>query len=169
MLKKVWNIVSIVLVCMLVILALLIAGVNLIGIRPYAVLSGSMAPAFPTGALIYVKQAKAQQVRVGDPITFRLDNAATVATHRVLSVDAENRCFYTKGDANDQPDARPVQFDDLIGIPVFSIPLLGYISSFLSRPPGLYIAAAVALTAVVLAVLPGLLRKVQQRSGEEDG
>jgi signal peptidase len=121
MLKKVWNVVSIMLVCVVAVLAILIAGVRLFGVQPYAVLSGSMSPAFPTGALIYVRAAQAQEVRVGDPITFRLEDGPVVATHRVISIDDENGCFHTKGDANEAPDGQPVYFDHLIGIPVFSI------------------------------------------------
>lgn len=167
MLKKVWNIVSIILICALAVLTVLIAGARLLGVQPYAVLSGSMSPVYPTGALIYVKPAQAQEVRMGDPITFHLENRTTVATHRVISIDNENRCFYTKGDANEAPDGSPVFFDHLIGIPVFSIPMLGYISNFISTPPGLYIAAAVILIFVVLLVLPGILRKADERSARE--
>lgn len=167
MLKKVWNIISIMLVCVLVALAILLAGVRLFGVQPYTVLSGSMSPVYPTGALIYVKPALAQQVNVGDPITFRLADGAVVATHRVINIDNENGCFYTKGDANEAPDGQPVYFDQLIGMPVFSIPLLGYLASFISRPPGLYIGATLVVGVLVLSLLSGLLRKADQRSSRE--
>ena len=169
MLKKVWNIVSAMLICVLIATVMLTAGVRLFGIQPYTVLSGSMAPAYPTGALIYVKPAQAQQVRVGDPITFRLEGGQTVATHRVVSIDEQNGCFYTKGDANDAPDGQPVYYDHLIGVPVFSVPLLGYVSSFISAPPGLYAAAAVVLVAAVLLALPRLLRKAQEQDEAGEG
>jgi len=159
-LKKVWNTVSVVLVCMI---ALLLVGVRLVGLQPYAVLSGSMSPAYPVGALIYVKKAAPQEIRVGDPITFHLSGASTVATHRVVKIDAQNECFYTKGDANETPDGAPVYYDQLIGMPVFSIPALGYISVFVATPPGLLIAAATLLALILLTILPGLIKKAERQ------
>jgi signal peptidase len=164
MFKKVWNVISILLVCLLVVLAILTVGVRLIGVQPYTVLSGSMSPVYPTGALIYVKPAQAQDVRVGDPITFYLGNGATVATHRVIDIDTEDGCFYTKGDANEAADGEPVYFDHLIGTPVFSIPLLGYFSNFISTPPGVYIAVAAVMAIIMLICLPGLLHKENENN-----
>ena len=54
--KKVWNVVSSILVSLAVLLAVLLVGVRLVGLRPYTVLSGSMEPTYHTGSLIYVKK-----------------------------------------------------------------------------------------------------------------
>lgn len=167
MMKKVWNVISAILVSMIVILAILLVGVRLAGVQPYAVLSGSMSPTFSVGALIYVKPAQPQEVSVGDPITFKLDGTSVVATHRVVRIDAENQCFYTKGDANESPDGQPVTFDHLIGIPAFSIPLLGYISNFITTPPGLFIAIATVLAIVAFSFLPGIVEKAEKSDHED--
>ena len=53
--KKVWNLITSILVALVVLLAIALVGVRLIGLRTYVVLSGSMEPAYPTGSLIYVK------------------------------------------------------------------------------------------------------------------
>lgn len=159
MFKKVWNVVTAILVGMMVLLAILLVGIRLVGIQPYTVLSGSMSPAYPVGSLIYVKPAQPQEVSVGDPITFHLEGTTVVATHRVINIDSKNEGFYTKGDANESPDGQPVAFNRLIGIPVFSIPLLGYVSNFITTPPGLFIAIAGVLVIVVLTFLPGLFEK----------
>ena len=52
--QKVWNAVTTVLVILVVVLALLLVGVRLVGLRPMCVLSGSMEPTYHTGSLIYV-------------------------------------------------------------------------------------------------------------------
>ena len=52
--KKIWNVVSTVLVAAVVLLAVLLVGVRLFGLQVYTVLSGSMEPAYPVGSLIYV-------------------------------------------------------------------------------------------------------------------
>ena len=95
---------------------LLIAAPMLAGYRPVVVLSGSMEPTYPTGALIYVKDVKPQDVKVGDPITFVLNEELTVATHRVIEVNTADGWFRTQGDANDSPDGSPVLFENLIGV-----------------------------------------------------
>ena len=92
--KKIWNAVSWLLVAAVVVLAVLLAGVRLVGITPYAVLSGSMEPTYPVGSLIYVKDADPEDVQVGDPITFVLNEDLVVATHRVIDIDEENGYFY---------------------------------------------------------------------------
>ena len=52
--QKVCNAISTVAVVLVVILALLLVGVRLVGLRPMCVLSGSMEPTYHTGSLIYV-------------------------------------------------------------------------------------------------------------------
>ena len=155
--KHIWNIISTALVALVVILAMALAGVRFLGLTPYTVLSGSMEPTYPTGSLIYVKKVDPASIKVGDPITFVLNEDLVVATHRVVAVDEENQRFTTKGDANNAVDGAPVHFNNLIGKPVFCIPGLGYLSSWLSEPPGKYIGWSVAGVALLLMFAPELL------------
>ena len=106
-------------------------------------------------------------MQVGDAITFVLNEDLDVVTHRVISIDAENEHFYTQGDANDAPDGAPVYFKNLIGRPVFTIPYLGYVSHWVSNPPGMYLAIAIAIVLVVLAFLPDMLRKAAEADARD--
>lgn len=160
--QKVCNAISTAAVVLVVILALLLVGVRLVGLRPMCVLSGSMEPTYHTGSLIYVKPCAPEDVQVGDAITFVLNEDLDVVTHRVISIDAENEHFYTQGDANDAPDGAPVYFKNLIGRPVFTIPYLGFVSHWVSNPPGMYLAIAIAIVLIVLAFLPDMLRKAAE-------
>lgn len=155
--KKTWNVISTVLVAIVVIIALLLVGARVFGLQVYAVLSGSMEPTYHVGSIIYVKSVDPSEIKVGDPITFVMNEQLTVATHRVVRIDTENSSFYTKGDANDDPDAAPVHFNNLLGKPVFTIPYLGYISSYVQSPPGIYIAVGVGVLLLALAFLPDML------------
>ena len=83
--KHVWNIISTALVVLVVLFAVVLLGVRLFGIRVYSILSGSMEPEYPVGALIYVKEIDPSEVEVGDVITYVLPNE-TPATHRVVSI-----------------------------------------------------------------------------------
>ena len=157
MVKKIWDAVTSILVAVVVIMAVLLIGLRIMGFQVYNVISGSMEPTYSVGDLLYVKEVDPDSVQVGDPITFVLNENLVVATHRVIRVDAENRYFYTQGDANDTPDAAPVHFNNLIGVPKFSLPGLGYVSDFVQNPPGTYITIGVGLMIIALLFLPDLL------------
>lgn len=155
--KKIWNIFTTLLVALVIILALLLVGARLFGLQVFTVLSGSMEPTFQTGSLIYVKPVEASEVKVGEPISFVLNESLTVATHRVIDIDSEKQHFYTKGDANNVADGAPVHFKNLIGTPIFTIPYLGYLQSYISKPPGMYLAIAGGALLLFLVFLPDLL------------
>lgn len=155
--RKTWNVISTILVVIVVVIALLLVGARVFGLQVYAVLSGSMEPTYHVGSIIYVKPVDPNEIKVGDPITFVMNEQLTVATHRVVRIDAENSAFYTKGDANEDPDASPVHFNNLLGKPVFTIPYLGYVSSYVQSPPGIYIAVGAGALLLALAFLPDML------------
>lgn len=156
--KKFWNIFSTVLVALVVALAIALVGVRLVGLHPFAVLSGSMEPTYHVGSLIYVKSVDYKQLQPGDPITFMISQD-TVVTHRITEVlvdeeDPDTIRYFTKGDANDTPDGSSVHYKNVIGKPVFSIPYLGYVSNYIQKPPGMYAAIAVGALLILLVFLP---------------
>ena len=159
-LKKVWNVVSSILVALVVILALLLVGARVAGLQVFTVLSGSMEPTYHTGSLIYVKKVDPYAIQEGQPITFMLDEN-TVATHRVVGIvpDEEDPTvirFRTKGDANEAEDARLVHYKNVIGTPVFSIPYLGYATNYIQHPPGMYVAISAGAILLLLMFLPDM-------------
>lgn len=156
-LKKIWNIVSTALVVLIVICAVFLMGSRLLGYQVFTVLSGSMEPEYSVGDLLYVRKVDVNSIKVGEPITFILNEDLVVATHRVVEVDAENQHFYTKGDANEIADSEPVHFNNVIGVPQFSIPMLGYVSEFIQNPPGTYITIAVGLLLILVVFLPDFI------------
>ena len=193
-LRKLWSVITTLLVAVMVILAVLLVGVRVVGLTPYAVLSGSMEPTYHVGALIYVKDVDPADITVGMPITFIVNEDLLLATHRVVDIEVlETRqeqvldeagnplldedgnpvmdeipldepvyYFQTKGDANDAVDGTPVHYKNVVGTPVFSIPYLGYLSSWLQTRQGMIIGISVALVLVILTFLPDLLRAVDE-------
>ena len=147
-------------------LALLLGGGRLFGLKTYVVLSGSMEPAFPTGSIIYVRKTDPYGLKMGDVITFRLDNGST-ATHRISSIvqdedDPSRISFITRGDANMNDDAAAVEAERVMGVPVLTIPKLGYFVNYIQHPPGLYAAAAAAAFLLLIMLLPELASAVKQ-------
>ena len=158
--KKVWDIVTTILVGIVLVFALLLVGARLIGFNVFTVLSGSMEPTYHTGSLIYVKDVDYTELEAGDVITFMLSEDM-VATHRIVGVvpDEEDPSvlrYRTKGDANEAEDATLVHYKNVIGTPVFTIPYLGYVTSYIQSPPGSYVAVAVASFVLLLAFLPDI-------------
>ena len=190
--RKIWSLISTLVVIVIVFLAIALVGVRLVGLTPYTVLSGSMEPTYHVGSLIYVKDVDPSEIRVGDPITFVVNEDLLVATHRVVNVeevtsteqpivdeagepmlDADGNqmykevpldepayYFYTKGDANDAEDGAPVYYKNLVGVPVFTIPYLGYLSSWLQTRKGMIMGISIALVLLILTFLPDMLRAV---------
>ena len=138
----------------MVLLALLLAGVRLVGFTPYTVLSGSMEPAYHVGSLIYVQKTDTNTLQEGDPITFTR-TSGLVVTHRIIEVVEENgsRFFRTQGDANEIPDGGAVPARKVIGVPVFTIPLLGYVANFVQSLPGVCTVLGVVVVLLLLSFL----------------
>ena len=158
--KRIWNWISGILVGIVVLLAVALVGVRLIGLTPYVVLSGSMEPVYHVGSLIYVKDVDHRDLKVGDDITYML-NEKTVVTHRIIEVlvdeeDPNTIRYFTQGVANDVPDGMSVHYKNILGKPVFSIPYLGYVSNYIQKPPGTYVAMAAGAILILLTFLPDL-------------
>ena len=190
--KRIWNFFNTLLVAAVVLLAIALVGVRLVGLTPYAVLSGSMEPTYHVGALIYVKDIAPEEVEVGTPLTFIVNEELLIATHRVVDIAvAETKMetvldeagnpvldengnevkqevpleepvyyFQTKGDANDDVDGSLVHHKNVVGTPVFSIPYLGYLSSWLQTRKGMIMGISIALVVLILTFLPDLLNAV---------
>lgn len=160
--NRILKVISSVLVAVVVLLAILLVGVRLFGLQVYTVLSGSMEPTYHTGSLIYVKEVDPADLKVRDVITFRLTEQTT-ATHRIIEVipDDENSNhiqFRTQGDANEIADGGdPIEGSDVLGTPVFTIPYLGYVASYIQNPPGMYVAIAVSAAILLLIVITDFL------------
>ena len=170
--KKIWKCITSVLVALVVIVALLLVGARLIGLQVFTVLSGSMEPTYHVGSLIYVKDVDPFELESGDVITFMLDEN-TVATHRIVEVvpDEEDDSvvrFRTKGDANENVDGSLVHYKNVIGSPVFTIPQLGYVVSYIQNPPGTYVAISAGAILLLLVFLPDLFDGDKKKKKDAD-
>lgn len=166
-LKKIWNIVSTALVVLIVLCAVFLMGSCLLGFQCYNVISPSMEPEYGVGDLIYVKHTDPATIKEGDVITFLVNEDLVVGTHRVVRVDRENKRFYTKGDANEIEDQSPVHFNNVIGVPKFSIPRLGYVSDFVQNPPGMYITIGVGIILILIVFVSDLIGKKKKEDDPE--
>lgn len=121
--------------------------------RVAIVLSASMEPTMPIGALAVTMPVAPEEVKVGDIIAFAppWDPDVTVS-HRVVEVVTDNRLsFHTKGDANEDIDPWVMPAEYVTGRVAFNIPYLGYVANSAL----LYVRTWWGL--VFLVVLPSML------------
>jgi signal peptidase len=116
---------------------------------PMTVLTGSMEPTYPPGTLIIVKPLDAQEIRIGDPITYQIKSGEeAVVTHRVIAItsstDGEVR-FTTKGDANGAADAAEVQPAQIKGKVWYSVPWIGYVNNLVNGEARGWLIPALAI------------------------
>jgi signal peptidase I len=95
----------------------------LCGWRAFVVASGSMAPGVTRGDVVLVDPANATGYRPGVVATYQRPGSAPV-THRVVGRDAAGD-YRFQGDANLQPDPRPVPPAQVLGRVRVLIPALG--------------------------------------------
>ncbi len=126
------------------------------GGQALAVLSGSMTPGLPVGGMVFTREVDPAAVEVGDVITFQHPSEPTaLVTHRVIAVDTSTGApvFTTKGDANDDPDRRPVPASAVQGELAIDVPEIGRLVALLHSPKG--VGVLVVLVCGLLAVAPG--------------
>lgn len=132
---------------------------RLLGYEVYNVISGSMEPAILTGSLVYVKEAEPSEVQEEDIIAFySASNTGAIITHRVVKNQVVSGQFITKGDANEEADPLPIDYDLLIGKVVLSVPMLGEILSFIVTTEGKIAAFAIVVLAVLLQFIADKLK-----------
>ena len=167
--SKIWSVVSTVLVGAVVVLAVLLLGGRLLGWQVFTVVSGSMEPVYHVGDLLYVRPTDPADLQPGDVITFVMNEQLVVGTHRIVEVEdtGERLYFYTKGDANAAMDAAPVAQENVLGTPVFSIPLLGSVAAGVQQPPGSYVAVAVGAVLLALVLVPDLPGSKKRREHQQ--
>ena len=147
MVKKIWNFITTAILIVMLILVACLYTPKFFGISPLIVLSGSMEPEYPIGSLLYVNQHNLDDIKIGDAITFYIDES-TLVTHRVVGIDESSCTYITKGDANEVNDGSPVSFDDVLGVPIMNIPKLGGVADWLSHKSGkiIYVTAIIVVT-----------------------
>ena len=176
--KRVISVATTTMLVIVLLLAAALVGVRIFGIAPYTVLSGSMEPVYHVGSLIYVKPVDPATLKVGDPITYVMENG-TVVTHRIIGIvpdygDDGSPGFKTKGDANNIEDGGAVHYKNVLGKPIFTIPYLGYLAYAIQTPPGSYLAIGLCIVVVLMTFLPDLLDKLEEeeaakKAEEKDG
>ncbi|MBR2047603.1 MAG: signal peptidase I [Oscillospiraceae bacterium] len=168
--KKVWEILSTILVWMLVIVAVAmmvftVVSVNtfnrndrnIFGYKAYIVLSDSMsATDFDAGDLILVKETDPRTLQPGDIIAFtsqETESYGQTITHKIrrLTTDSHgNPGFITYGTTTDTDDARVVTYPFIQGKYAFALPKVGSFFMFLRTTQGYIVCILLPFLMLIL-------------------
>ncbi|WP_061782008.1 signal peptidase I [Microbacterium hominis] len=125
------------------------------GIRPVVVISGSMEPEIPVGAVVFTQSVAAAEFVPGDIVTVERPRGLGLVTHRLVSstdLGDGTFSFVLRGDANDVDDPQPYTVTSA-GRYVFHVVALGYVTLLLQSTQGLFVAGGIALALIALFIL----------------
>lgn len=134
----------------LVAAAVIMVGLYIFGIRPYAVKTGSMEPAIPEGSLCFINHnIPYEELHKGQVIAFK--TRGMLVTHRIVRFEEEG--IVTKGDANNTEDTERVKKENYIGKNQAVLPYIGrfplFVMSGTGRPAVVLAFAAFLLTGLL--------------------
>lgn len=164
-LARTFTVLGIVLLAIMAVLGLGTAVVpRVLGLHSYAIVSGSMEPAYPTGSLVYTKAVPATDMQPGAVAAYWHNE--DVIVHRVVENNTAEKKLVTKGDANDAPDVRPVPYTSVLGEVVGSVPLVGYVLIGMATLAGKLVLGWILLMAVAFCAVGTILNNLTARDPE---
>jgi len=120
---------------------------------PLAVVTGSsMIPDLDHGDLVVIQARTMRQIELGDVVVFTAEwYGASPIIHRVVRIiecGDGDRLFFTRGDNNPSNDRGFRTIEDIIGVVVLKIPMIGNIAFILRMP-----IAMVSVAIIILCIL----------------
>lgn len=144
-------------------LAVIFVGFNIFGgAKGYAVVSDSMAPKFNKGDLVFVKTVEFNSLKEGDIVTVAFYDNSGYFTHKITKIDYEAGIIKTKGDANPSEDPSPSMAEQVVGKYWYSVPLLGYVSIYISSLNLIKISVILAVVLIVIITLSTIVSKTKK-------
>ena len=183
--EKIWSVVT----SILLVLALLFCFsvvyqmqtkrfVSVFGCSVFRVITESMEPEIPVGALIISKETSIEKIEVGDVICFRslesyMNNS--VVTHRVVGITEKNGeiALRTRGDSNNSEDGFYVTRYNLIGKVIYHTEEGSFITNayaLLTSGIGFFtliVIPVIVITVYILHEYLGKIKKELQQMKEE--
>lgn len=124
-LSTIGNFLSTFITAVVAIVAFIFILIKLFGWNMFSIDSPSMSPKYPVDALVIVQKIDPSEIKVGDVITYVLNEDGVLVTHRVTQINESKQFFITKGDVNKSEDVTPVLWGNIVGKVFLCIPGLG--------------------------------------------
>ena len=144
--------------------------VTIFGCSVFHVVSGSMEPEIPVGALIISQKTEIEDIEVGDIISFRSLESymqGSIVTHRVVEIHKKDGelALVTQGDANNSMDAYYVTRDNLVGRIIYHTPDGNFITSlygFLTNKAGFFVIVIVPVILLTATIMQDNMKKIRR-------
>ena len=106
---------------------------DLFGIKTFSIISQSMEPTINKHDIVIVNKVNEEDIKTNDIITFKINNE--IITHRIVSIDKENYnyIYTTKGDNNEVSDIEKIDYNQIEGKVIATIPKIGAILTILKN------------------------------------
>ena len=137
------------------------------GYSTLIVTTGSMSGTIEQGDMIVIK--KTDEYKIGDVITFIPEGESIPTTHRIIRISGDN--YYTKGDANNAEDVRPVTADRIAGKVINTYSHVGLFFTWLKDDFGwvyIVLAVAIVIAGVLLLKYVSISKKSETDSKEKE-
>ncbi len=146
------------------------------------VLTDSMEPAYPVGSAVFVETVKAEDIKVGDDLTFYYDQLGMTITHRVSNIDNNNGIYTftlhginthsTQCGSEDNPQdctdqTQVVTYDKVVGKVVGSSLAFGKFYSFMTTPWGLVIVLLIPGGYLIFVSIQTIVKTLKEKDDEE--
>lgn len=164
--KKICSIINILIIIALAALALYLIVPRILGMKTFAVLSGSMEPEIPVGSIVITEEVDPATITPGQIVTYQLEGD-TMVTHRVVKNDKNNKQLTTKGDANNVEDSNPVPYEKVVGHAKSKLPYAGYVVMYIKTPIGIACICGLLFVLILLTFLPNVLSKEGDKKEEK--
>lgn len=178
-LKYLWKTIKIIVtVFILIIIGIIITqrifnnNVSVLGYRIFTVATGSMEPEYKVMDILFVKESKESQIKVGDDVVY-LGKGGTfdgkVITHRVIEIEKENDIvsFHTKGIANDIEDPI-VYYDQIYGKVIYKGVVLSFVNKIINNPIGFYLLIVIPVAILITLEIIDRKKEKDEKIIEEE-
>jgi len=133
------------------------------GWRVDTVFSGSMEPKLKVGSVVVTRPVKAEDIKVGDIITFYSPLKERLTSHRVIAVEQGSSFdFRTKGDASEDADPFLISAQNVVGKVCFDIPWVGYVTQFVKTPLGLLLIICIPGMVIIVTEIRSIWRVLNE-------
>lgn len=176
-LKKVWSILSTILIAVIIACTVFLVVVKFVGETPsvfgynfYYIITGSMEPTLAVGDIILSKETSVDKLEVGDVVTFEGESGeldGKIVTHRIQSIyDEDGQTFVvTKGDANAINDP-PIRAEAVLSVMKCKVPLLGKLIGIINTPIGFLL---LIVSPLLISLIKEIIELIQAfRSTKEE-
>lgn len=182
--KVVGKIINVLLVCLILLAVgiLLLAGYNaksgkattVLGYGFMAVQTGSMAPDYPIGTVIVIKETEPSELEKNDVITFYSSDPSLggmIVTHRIMEVNDDGDgtfSYLTQGDANVIPDEYPAQSEKVIGRVVGKSTIMQKLMTVREKPAVFLVVIVLPMCLIITLEMINISKKMNEKNSADD-